>query len=419
MVKSPSVSEQNVKADFANHLERRTHAGRSYSLTLPVAACLLAQLQISGCQSDDSQTRQFATDEVIVAPLIDSVLATGRVHTVSSVDVSSQLSGRIDEVYVDFNDIVNAGDPLARLDPQRFRSRVEELEAALAVAEAELLSLEASLAGAQAKFDEDDRDYLRKLDLSQNSSVSESAVSQARSLKLQSESALRTLAASKKMKVATIAAAKASLRQAEIDLDRTTIRAPIAGIVIKRSIEPGQTVAVSLSAPELFTIANDLRQVEVHAKIDEADIGKVRSGQQVNFTVDAHRGQRFQGTVSQIRKAPEITQNVVVYSVVISASNPEEQMLPGMTALVEIITARKDEVLQVSNAALRFEMPASRFDSDSEQDMTDSTKAGVWVLETNDDYRWKPLEIGYTDGEFSEIRAGDLKTGDRVIVGYR
>lgn len=406
----------NVKAALAKHSDKPMRARRSYFLPLPVAACLLAQL--SGCQRDDAHPRQFATDEVIVAPLIDSVFATGRVRTVSTVDVSSQLSGRIDEVYVDFNDIVHAGDPLARLDPQRFQSRVEELEAALAVAEAELLSLEASVTGGQAKFDEDNRDYLRKLDLSRNGSVSESVVSQARSVKLQSESALRTLSASREMKVAMISAAKASLRQAQIDLDRTTIRAPISGIVIKRSIEPGQTVAVSLSAPELFTITNDLRQVEVHAQVDEADVGKVRTGQPVNFTVDAYPGQRFQGTVSQIRKAPEILQNVVVYSVVVSAPNPEEQMLPGMTALVEIITSRKDEVLQVSNAALRFEMPAWRLES-RERNMPDSTKPGVWVLDGNDDYRWTPLEIGYTDGEFSEISAGDLKAAERVIVGYR
>ena len=381
-------------------------------------ACLLAQIQLSGCQREEGHPRAFATVEVIIAPLVDSVLATGRVHTVSSVDVSSQLSGRIDEVYVDFNDVVDTGDPLARLDPQRFQSRVEELEAALAVAEAELVSLEASLAGAQAKFDEDNRDYVRKVNLSEKGSVSESAVSQARSLKLQSESSLRTLAASREMKLATISAAKASLRQAQIDLDRTTIRAPISGIVIKRSIEPGQTVAVSLSAPELFTIANDLRQIEVHARVDEADIGKVRSGQPVSFSVDAYPGQRFEGTVSQIRKAPEITQNVVMYSVVIAASNPEEKMLPGMTALVEIITARKDEALQVPNAALRFEMPA-RHDTGIENQVPGLAEPGVWVLERGDEFRRVPVDTGYTDGEFSEVRSGELEAGDRVIVGYR
>jgi len=386
---------------------------------IPLLMYLAGFLAISACQRDETGSREFATAEVKVAPLIDSVLASGRVRTVTSVDVSSQLSGRIDEVYVDFNDVVSAGDPLARLDPQRFQSRVEELEAALAVAEAELSSLEASLAGAQAKFDEDDRDYARKLELSRNGSVSESAVSQARSVKLQSESALRTLAASKEIKVATISAARASLRQAQIDLDRTMIRAPISGVVINRSIEPGQTVAVSLSAPELFTIADDLSRVEVHARVDEADIGKVRTGQAVTFGVDAYPGRRFEGTVTQIRKAPEITQNVVVYSVVISALNPDEQMLPGMTALVEIITARKDEVLQVPNAALRFEMPASQLDGVGERNGADATETGVWVLNWSGGHTWRPLEIGYTDGEFSEVRAGELEAGDRVIVGYR
>ena len=396
----------------------RRWPNRSWVVAVTFFSCLLVQALISGCQHEDDRPRAFATGEVIVAPLVDSVLATGRVHTVSSVDVSSQLSGRIDEVFVDFNDIVDAGDPLARLDPQRFQSRVEELEAALAVAEAELVSLEASLVGAQAKFDEDNRDYLRKTDLSRKGSVSESAVSQARSQKLQSESALRTLAASKEMKVATISAAKASLRQAQIDLDRTTIRAPISGIVIKRSIEPGQTVAVSLSAPELFTIAADLRQIEIHARVDEADIGKVRIEQRVKFSVDAYPGQQFQGTVSQIRKSPEIMQNVVVYSVVISATNPDEKMLPGMTALVEIITSRKEEVLQVPNAALRFEMPA-RYGSSLDDQVPASAEPGVWVLERNDNYRWTPVDTGYTDGEFSEVRSGDLDAGDQVIVGYR
>lgn len=409
---------ENADAGQATHRKCCERRYRSHYVACSIVVCLLAQIQLSGCQREDGRPRAFATDEVIIAPLVDSVLATGRVHTVSSVDVSSQLSGRVDEVYVDFNDVVNTGDPLARLDPQRFQSRVEELEAALAVAEAELVSLEASLAGAQAKFDEDNRDYLRKVNLSEKGSVSESAVSQARSLKLQSESSLRTLAASREMKLATISAAKASLRQAQIDLDRTTIRAPISGIVIKRSIEPGQTVAVSLSAPELFTIANDLQQIEVHARVDEADIGKVRSEQPVRFSVDAYPGQRFEGTVSQIRKAPEITQNVVMYSVVIAASNPEEMMLPGMTALVEIITARKDEVLQVPNAALRFEMPA-RHDTGIEKQVPGLTEPGVWLLERDNEFRWIPVDTGYTDGEFSEVRSGELDAGDRVIVGYR
>lgn len=380
-----------------------------------LVACLLG----AGCQREDADPRGFATAELTVAPLVDSVLATGRVHTLTSVDVSSQLSGRIDEVYVDFNDAVQAGDPLARLDPQRFQSRVEELQASLAMAEAELLSVETSLTGARARFEEDNRDYERKLDLAKKGSVSDSEVSRARAVKLQSESALGALEASRQIKAATISAAKASLQQAQIDLDRTTIRAPISGVVINRSIEPGQTVAVSLSAPELFTIAGDLSKIEVHARVDEADIGKVQPGQAVTFSVDAFPGRRFEGMVTQIRKAPSIEQNVVVYTVIIAADNPGEVMLPGMTALVEVITARKDAVLQVPNAALRFDMPASRLAGRSLPEDYDPTRPGVWVEGDGDRYERVALDIGYSDGEYSEVLAGELAAGDRVIVGYR
>lgn len=376
-------------------------------------------LFLLGCGQNSTEIRPFATETATIGPLIDSVLATGRVHTVASVDVSSQLSGRIDEVYVDFNDLVAEGDRLARLDQQRFQSRVEELAAALAMAEAELLSVEAALEGAQARYEEDQRDYNRKTELAARGGASERDVSQALAVKLQSESALKTLAASKAIKTATIAAARASLHQAQIDLDRTDIRAPIAGVVIKRSIEPGQTVAVSLSAPELFTIAKDLSEIEVHARVDESDVGRVKTGQTAIFTVDAYPEQKFEGTVMQIRKAPEVSQNVVSYAVVIEAANPSELMLPGMTALVEIITARKDNVLQIPNAALRFQMPAASLPPGVDSGDMDPTRQGVWVLRRNGDRERVPLEIGYSDGEYSEIRSGDLSADDQVIVGYR
>ena len=369
---------------------------------------------VGSCGEGSAETKSFAIAAVEVAPLVDSVLATGRVETVNSVDVSSQLSGRIEEVYVDYNDAVAANAPLAKLDQSTFSSRVEELRASLAVAEAELLSAEAAVSGAQARFDEDERDYNRKVDLARKGSVSDSEVSRAKAVQLQSRSALQMLTASTEVKRATVAAATAALHQAQIDLDRTVIRAPISGVLIKRSIEPGQTVAVSLSAPELFTIANDLREIEVHAHVDEADIGKVRVGQTVSFSVDAHAGRRFDGVVHQIRKAPEISQNVVSYTVVIGATNPDELMLPGMTALVEILTARQDNVLQVPNAALRFRMQRGSVPSDD----VAASQAGVWVSRGHD-YAFEPLTIGYSNGEFSEVVSGHLEAGDEVIIGYQ
>ena len=385
-----------------------------------VAHVLAVILWVSGCTEPAGEQRAFAVEELRLGPLVDSVLATGRVHAVKSVDVSSQLSGRVDEVYVDFNDVVEEGAPLARLDPQRFQSRVEELEAALAIAEAELLSVEAALKGAEARVEEDRRDYERKADLVKRGGISASGVSESKATMLQSQSTLSTLGASKAIKVATIAAARASLRQAQIDLERTTIRAPISGVLIERSIEPGQTVAVSLSAPELFTIVNDLGEIEIHARVDEADIGKVSAGQEALFSVDAHPEQRFDGVVSEICKSPEVSQGVVSYHVVVEAANPDEHMLPGMTALVEIITARKKQVLRVPNAALRFEMPNDSKSVDSEsRNGANPTKPGVWIVQPLGSYRRVSLQLGYTDGEYSEVLSGDVGAGSRVVVGYR
>jgi HlyD family secretion protein len=382
-------------------------------ISISVCGLTLCVFLLAGCAEGAPDQRAFSSMKVRVGPLVDSVMATGRVHTVSSVNVSSQLSGRVDEVYVDFNDEVTEGQPLARLDRQRFQSRVEELKAALAVAQAELQAVVAGLQGAHAKFEEDNKDYRRKLDLLNKGSVPESEVSRAQAIRLQSQSGLRAFEASKAIKNATINAAAASLNQAEIDLGRTVIRTPIAGIVIKRSIEAGQTVATSLSAPDLFTIAHDLKDIEIHAAVDEADIGKVVTGQPVLFRVDAYPGKRFDGQVSQIRKAPEIAANVVSYAVVISAQNPQELMFPGMTALVEIVTSRKENVLQVPTAALRFEMPISQRPNE-----TNPVGARVWVV-ANGTYASRELEIGYSDSNFTEVLSGDLSADEEVLIGYR
>ena len=379
---------------------------------------LVCLLLLCACNEGPAPHPAFAAAAVKTGPLRDSVAATGRVHTVASVNVSSQLSGRIDEVFVDFNDVVAAEQILASLDPQRFQSRVAELTASLAVAEADAESARAAVAGAEASYEEDVRDYQRKLDLSKNGSVSESELSRAEVVKRQSDSALRVRQADRSTKAAVIATARASLRQAEIDLERSVIKAPISGVVISRQIEPGQTVAASLSAPDLFVIAHDLKDIEIHARVDEADIGKVAAGQAARFSVDAHPGSLFSGEVSQIRKAPKITQGVVSYTVVIKAGNPDELMLPGMTAMVEIITSQRDAVLQVPNAALRFEMPVEYSTEYSQAEMEAFT-ARVWVLSGDGAIAPRQLEIGYSDSRFSEVVAGNLQAGENVIVGYK
>jgi len=378
-----------------------------------MAFCLL----LEGCNKKNDQQLAFITEPIEEAPLVESVMATGRIQTTASVEVSSQLSGLVEEVFVDFNDKVSESQPLAKLDQLRFQSRVEELEAALLMAQADLESAIAAIDGATAKLNQDKRDFLRKQRLSKKGNIAEWEVDQAGSLLKQSESALKIVLASKNTGIAALAAATASLHQSEIDLDRTIITSPIDGVVINRSIEPGQTVAASLEAPNLFVIANDLKEIEVHAKIDEADIGKVSLDQAAWFSVDAFQGHKFEGKIRQIRKSPQISQNVVTYIVVISAINPDELMLPGMTALVEIISVQKENVLQMPNAALRFEMSTQqKVEAPSN---LKSNEVVVWVKNAKGSYEPRKITIGYSDNNFTEVLSGEVKSGDRVITGYR
>jgi HlyD family secretion protein len=222
---------------------------------------------------------------------------------------------------------------------------------------------------------------------------------------------------------AQVVQTQAALRQAQVDLDRTFIRAPVDGTVVGRSVDVGQTVAASLQAPTLFTIAQDLRQMQVDTNVDEADVGRVKLGQTAIFTVDSFPGRTFSGEVVQIRKAPLVVQNVVTYDVVVTAANPEQRLLPGMTANVRIIIQQKDNVLQVPNAALRFRPPGTE---PPERERTGrpispgrgGTAGGrVWVVGTNGAPTAVPVQLGIGDGTFTEVLKGDLAEGQPVIVG--
>jgi HlyD family secretion protein len=218
---------------------------------------------------------------------------------------------------------------------------------------------------------------------------------------------------------------RAALRQAEIDLERSVIRAPIDGVVIGRDVDRGQTVAASLEAPTLFTIAQDLRQMEVHARIDEADIGRIRSGQSAHFTVDAFPNRSFTGSVVQIRKAAQVVQNVVTYTVVILTENPDLLLLPGMTALVRITVSASGETATIPSAALRYEPSDETVRTSARQapaveagDTATGIAAIVWML-PNDDDRPRPIRvrIGMDDGSAAQLLHGDLESGDALVVG--
>jgi HlyD family secretion protein len=218
---------------------------------------------------------------------------------------------------------------------------------------------------------------------------------------------------------------EAELRQAQVDLEHTIIRAPVDGVVVSRTVDVGQTVAASLQAPTLFTIAQDLAKMQVDVSVDEADVGRIRVGLRAAFTVDSFPGRTFIGQVMQIRKAAQVVQNVVTYTVVVSAANPELTLLPGMTANVRIVTDRKEDVLKVANAALRFRPPGV----EAERPARSGPGAGrgaapgegvpgrVWVVGPDGQPKPLALRLGISDGSFTEVVSGDLADKQEVIVG--
>jgi HlyD family secretion protein len=410
----------------------------------------------------ESSAPTFLTAAVERGSISTLVKASGTVEAVVSVDVSSQLSGRIAQVFVNFNDTVTAGQPIAQIDQEIFAARVNEAKAALRVAKAtsqvEKAALErakvavvnaqtaeklaeAQSAANKARQDEMERDLLRKLELARTGSGTERDLSQVRALRDAGAADLRASLEQIQMKAEAIAIAEAekhmaeanlenaqavveqrqaALDQAELDLDRTVLRAPIDGVIIKRDVNPGQTVAVSLEAKTLFKIANDLRAMEVHGKIDEADVGQLKPGQATLFTVDAYPDRTFSGKVLQIRKAPEVVQNVVTYTAIVSAPNPDLLLLPGMTAQLRIVVSNTGEILKIPSQALRFRPNGAGAASgrQSANEVASSTaSATVWLV--GDDGRPNPVAVrlGPSDDNSAALLEGPLSEGQQVIIG--
>ena len=292
-------------------------------------------------------------------PLTAAVSATGTLNPVVSVQVGSQVSGQIKEILVDFNSPVKENQLIARIDPETFQYRLRQAEADVEAARAALGVQQAEVLRARANLAEFERDFDRKKLLVEKNFISSAEREKAQSVLDAGRAALQVAQSQAKNSEAQVRQREAQQAQARIDLERTAIKAPVDGVVVKRSIEPGQTVAASLQSPELFVIAKNLTDMQVETSIDEADVGRVRVGQKATFTVDAFAGRSFEGEVRQVRKAATVVSNVVTYTVVVSAANPELTLLPGMTANVRIITAQKEKALKLPNAALRFRPPGA------------------------------------------------------------
>jgi HlyD family secretion protein len=304
---------------------------------------------------------KFKLAKIESGPLTAVVSATGTLNPVVSVQVGSQVSGQIKEILVDFNSPVKSGQLIAQLDPETYQHRVRQAAADVDAARAGQGVQQAEVARARANLSNAQRDYERKKTLVEMNFISPAERDTAQNTLDAARASLASAEAQVRNGEAVVRQREAQLAAARVDLERTTIRAPVDGIVVKRSIEPGQTVAASLQAPELFVIAKNLTDMQVETSIDEADVGRVRLGQKASFTVDAFAGRHFEGEVRQVRKAATVVSNVVTYTIVISAANPDLTLLPGMTANVRIVTAQKDKALKAPNAALRYR-PASASD---------------------------------------------------------
>jgi HlyD family secretion protein len=311
---------------------------------------------------------EYKTIRIERGSIAAAVAASGTLSPVVSVQVGSQVSGQLREVLVDFNSEVKQGQIIARIDPETFEYKVRQVQADVDAARSQVMTQQANIAAQRAEVSkaevnlaEAKRDLARKQQLVEKGFISTAErdtaqanynvlAEQVNTAKAQAGVA----AANARNAEAVVKQREASLAQARIDLERTAIKAPVNGIVIKRSVEKGQTVAASLQSPELFVIAENLTDMQVDAAIDESEIGRIRVGQKATFTVDAFSGRTFEGAVKQIRKAAQNVSNVVTYTVVISTSNPNKELLPGMTANVRIVTDSRSDVLKVANAALRY-----------------------------------------------------------------
>jgi HlyD family secretion protein len=273
------------------------------------------------------------------------ISATGTLRATTTVDVGSQVSGQMKEVLVDFNDRVDRDQPIARLDPAPFESRVKQTEADLASARASVNEAQATLKNAEA-------DYVRKSDLAARQLIARNELDLA--LAARDQARARVVSAQ-----AGVQQRQAAVDNARLDVSYTVIRSPVEGVILLRAVEPGQTVAASFQTPVLFQIAEDLGQMQIDLSIDEADVGQIREGLPVSFTVDAFPDRQFQGEVKQVRLSATSTANVISYPVVVQVDNADQSLLPGMTASAEIVVSRREGVLRVPNAALRYTPPGT------------------------------------------------------------
>ncbi len=346
---------------------------------------------------------KYRTEKVGRGDIVASVTATGTVNAVTTVLVGTQVSGTIKKLYVDFNSRVKKGQLIAQIDPALF-------EAQVAQSRANLFSAKANQEKAEETLVDSKRTMLRNKELIAKNLIAQSDFDTA-------ETNYQTNGSQVSAAKAAVSQAEASLKTAETNLAYTRIVSPVDGIVVSRNVDVGQTVAASFQTPTLFTIAQDLTKMQIDTSVAEADIGRVKVGQEVDFTVDAYPDVTFRGRVWQIRIAPITVQNVVTYDVVVLVDNKQMRLMPGMTANVSLIVAEQKDVLRIPNAALRFKPAGKQKSGAAAKPKVASAEKGssVWIIE-NEKPKRITVKLGISDGSYTEMVSGNLQEGQEVIV---
>jgi HlyD family secretion protein len=369
------------------------------------------------------ELRHF-TAEVQQGDIRDTVEATGTANAVINVQVGSQVSGTIAQLNADFNSHVHRGEVVALIDSKLFVGALEQANADLESAEANVQAADAGLASAHAHFIQTKADYERAAVLSEKKLVAPSDLDAAKANYDSARAAVDGAAASLRQAKAMAALKRAAVAVARTNLDYTVIRSPIDGVVVARSVDVGQTVAASLQAPTIFTIAEDLGKMLVYAKVDESDVGRIKKRQPVTFKVDAYPKEQFKGFVQEIRMNPTMIQNVVTYDTVIEFANPDQKIFPGMTAYVTIPVATAENVVKVPNAALRYKpvLPPevvrglyAKFGID-EKPAAHGESGVVWKLTAGGALQPIRLALGITDHTFTEVTSGAVQRGDELVT---
>jgi HlyD family secretion protein len=419
--------------------------GWIWVLAILVIAGVFAALRL-GQKTDPD----YFTAKVEKGGIRQVIEATGTINPVTSVQVGSQVSGMISKLYVDFNSKVTKGEVIAEIDPKLFQGAVLQAQADLQNAQALLAAAKANLAKDQATLQQNKLDYDRAVGLQRQGVNSQQQLDQAKA----TYDAITAQAGSDRAAIqqaeAQVAQKTAALKVAQTNLDYTIIRAPINGTVVARNIDIGQTVAASLQAPTLFTIALDLTKMQVYAKTDEGDVGQIRPGQKADFQVDAFPKEMFHGVVFQVRMNATSIQNVVTYDTIVNFDNPQLKLFPGMTAYVSIPVASVSDVVKIPNAALRYkpDLPPEKVQELYKQygvaatvpvpaqaaakqpgavgrdrsapkpnEAVGSDTAVVWKLQPDKSLRPLQIHIGLTDHTYTALTAGNLQPGEELVTG--